>query len=137
MTVCHDGWGATMKITPKTVEFAIHRVMVAQQVCVGCGMPLRELIALWPETMLRRGDLVVGLERLQASRHLAIEQAAGGPKVLLLDESFGLVTTAEDRDAVATLNSLREVRNRPRGHLKTLLPSATFARRTGDAIATA
>ena len=126
-----------MKITPKTIEFAIHRVLAAQQVCIGCGMPLRDLIRIWPETMLRRGDLIAGLEQLRASRHLAIEHSPDGPKVLLLDESFGLVTTAEDRDAVAVLNGLRQKRKRPGGHLQTLLPSETFARRTNDGVATA
>lgn len=126
-----------MKITSKTIEYAIHRVLVSRQVCVGCGMPLRELIAVWPETMLRRGDLIAGLEQLRLSRHLAIEHAADGPKVLLLDESFGLVSTNEDRAAVATLNSLREVRKRPAGHLHSLLPAETLARRTGDALVTA
>lgn len=126
-----------MKITPKLVQYAIHRVLAAQQVCVGCGMPLRELMRIWPETLLRRGDLIAGLESLRASRHLSIEQTPEGPKVMLLDESFSLVSTAEDRAAVATLNSLREVRKRPGGHLKTLLPSTAFARRTGDATATA
>jgi hypothetical protein len=126
-----------LKITPKTIEYAIHRVLVSRQVCVGCGMPLRELINIWPETMLRRGDLITGLERLRASRHLAIEQAADGPKVMLLDESFSLVSTVDDRAAVAALNTLREVRKRTAGHLKTLLPSAAFARRNSDAIATA
>ena len=126
-----------MKITPKTIAFAIHRVLVAQQVCVGCGMPLRELMRIWPETMLRRGDLIAGLEQLRLAGQLAIEQAPEGPKVRLLDESFALVTTAEDRAAVATLNSLREVRKRPAGHLHTLLPSSVFSRRTGDEAVTA
>ncbi|MCC2656317.1 MAG: hypothetical protein K0Q76_1425 [Panacagrimonas sp.] len=129
--------GGLMKITPKTIEYAIHRVLVSRQVCVGCGMPLRELIQIWPETMLRRGDLIAGLERLRASRHLAIEQAADGPRVTLLDESFSLVSTADDRAAVTALNTLREARKRPAAHLKTLLPSEVFARRTSDAIATA
>jgi hypothetical protein len=129
--------GGPMKITPKTIEFAIHRVLAAQQVCVGCGMPLRELIRIWPETMLRRGDLIAGLERLRLSGHLAIEQASEGPQVRLLDESFGLVTTAEDRAAVATLHQLRELRKRPAGHLQTLLPSTVFARRVSDEAATA
>lgn len=126
-----------MKITPKLIQYAIHRVLTAQQVCVGCGMPLRELMRIWPETMLRRGDLIAGLEQLRTSRHLSIEQTPEGAKVILLDESFSLVSTAEDRAAVATLNSLREVRKRPGGHLQTLLPSSAFARRTGDATATA
>lgn len=126
-----------MKITPKTIAFAIHRVLVARQVCVGCGLPLRELIRIWPETMLRRGDLIAGLEQLRVSRHLAIEHAPDGPKVLLLDESFGLVTTAEDRDAVAALNGLRQLRKRPAGHLQSLLPSTAFSRRVGDGAVTA
>jgi hypothetical protein len=95
-------------------------------------MPLRELIRIWPETMLRRGDLVAGLEKLRLSNHLAIEQTPDGPKVRLLDESFGLVTTKDDREAVSTLNSLREFRKRPSGHLQTLLPSAVFSRRNGE-----
>lgn len=126
-----------MKITPKVVQYAIHRVLAAQQVCVGCGMPLRELMRLWPETMLRRGDLIAGLEQLRASRHLAIEASPDGPKVVLIDESFSLVSSADDRAAISTLNSLREVRKRPAGHLQTLLPSTVFARRTGDATVTA
>jgi hypothetical protein len=126
-----------MKITAKTIQFAIHRVLAAHQVCVGCSMPLRELIRIWPETMLRRGDLIAGLETLRLSGHLAIEQTPDGPKVRLRDESFGLVTTSEDRTAVATLNSLREVRKRPSGHLQTLLPSTVFSRRNGDGTARA
>jgi len=126
-----------MKITPKTIAFAIHRVLAAHQVCVGCGMPLRELMGIWPETMLRRGDLIAGLEQLRLSAHLAIEQTPEGPKVRLLDESFGLVSTAEDRAAVATLNKLREMRKRPAGHLHTLLPSSVFSRRNGDGTALA
>jgi hypothetical protein len=126
-----------MNITPKVIQFAIHRVLAARQVCVGCGMPLRELMRIWPETMLRRGDLIAGLEQLRASRHLTIEPSLDGPKVVLLDESFSLVTSADDRAAVATLNSLREVRKRPAGHLQTLLPSTAFARRMGDVAATA
>lgn len=127
-----------MNITAKTIAFAIHRVLVAQQhVCVGCGMPLRELIRIWPETMLRRGDLIAGLEHLRIAGHLAIEQTPEGPIVRLLDESFGLVSTSEDRAAITTLDRLRLIRKRPAGHLQTLLPSISFGRRTGDAPATA
>lgn len=121
-----------MKITSKTIAFAIHRVLGSQQVCVGCGLPLRELLRLWPETMLRRGDLIAGLEQLRLSGHLSIEPAPEGPIVRLRDESFGLVTTAEERAAVATLNDLRERRKRPATHLQALLPSIAFGRRTGD-----
>ncbi|MGH8518761.1 MAG: hypothetical protein ACREUE_15020, partial [Panacagrimonas sp.] len=106
-------------------------------VCVGCGMPLRELMRIWPETSLRRGDLIAGLEKLRLSNHLAIEPTLDGPSVRLLDESFGLVTTAEDRDAVSALNTLRELRKRPAGHLATLLTTSAFGRRTNDVAATA
>ena len=129
--------GGPMKITSKTIEFAIHRVLAAHQVCLGCGMPLRELLRVWPETMLRRGDLIAGLEKLRLSNHLAIAQSPEGPMVQLLDESFGLVTTAEDRDAVSALNGLRELRKRTAGHLKALLPSTAYSRRTSDAAALA
>lgn len=121
-----------MNITPKTVDFAIHRVLVGRQVAHGCSFPLKEFLAVWPETLLRRGDLIKGLEGLRQSGHLAIDQTPDGPMVRLVNEEFGLVRTLEDREAIAALNRLRDSRRRPQAHLAGLVASVRFGRRRGE-----
>lgn len=124
-----------MNITPKTVDFAIHRLLVGHQVTHGCSFPLKQLVAVWPETLLRRGDLIMGLEGLRRSGHLAIEQTPDGPMVRLINEEFGLVRTSQDREAIAVLNRLRDSR-RPQSHLSGLVASLRAGRRPGDGSST-
>lgn len=122
-----------MNITSKTVDFAIHRVLAGQQITQGCSFPLKELMAIWPETLLRRGDLIKGLEALKQSGHLAIDQTPDGPMVRLINEEFGLVRTLQDREAIATLNRLRDSRRRPQSHMSGLVAGLRFGRRPNDA----
>lgn len=121
-----------MNITPKAITFAIHRVLVGLQVGVGCSVPVKEFMTVWPDTLLRKADLGKGLEALRQSGHIALEQTADGPAVRLLNEDFGLVRTLQDREAIATLNRLREARRRPQGHLASLVAGVKFGRRPGE-----
>ncbi len=126
-----------MNITPRAIDFAIHRLLTGRQVTLGCSFPLKELMQIWPETLLRRGDLIQGLESLRHAGHLTIDQTAEGPMVRLMSEEFGLIRTREDREAIATLNRLREVRRRPQSHMVGLIGGLQFTRRPGDAPAAA
>lgn len=123
-----------MKITSRTIGYAIHRVFVSQQIGQGCSLPLKALMEVWPETLLRRVDLGRGLEALRKAGHIAVEQQAPeGPALRLLDEEFGLVRTAQDQEAVAALTRLREGRRRPQAHLAALLGGRRIGRRSGEA----
>lgn len=120
-----------INITPKALGFAIHRVMASHQVTAGCSISMKELLEAWPQTMLRRIDLAKGLEALRQSGHVALEKTPEGPQIRLINEEFGLVRTAQDREAVAMLARLREMRRRPAMHLSTLVRQ-THTRRDGD-----
>ena len=124
-----------MNITPKTVHLALSRLLSTRQMSQGDTYPLKDLIAAWPETLLRRGDLIQGLEGLRQSGHLSIDQTSYGPMVRLINGEFGLIRTARDREAVATLNRLREARRRPNSHLAGLVPGLRFGRRPNDGAA--
>jgi hypothetical protein len=121
-----------VKVTYRMVELALYRLLMVQGVSVGFSLPLCELLALWPKTTLRRGDLTAVIERLRGSGHLSIDHTPEGPLVRLLDESFGMVNTREDRLASQALGALRDSRKPTGGHLQFLLPPATVGRRTGD-----
>lgn len=121
-----------MHITPKAVGYAIHRILTANRIAVGCSISLRELMDLWPESLLRKSDLGKGLEALRKAGHIVVEQQPDGPAIRVLDEDFGLVRTPQDRDAVASLNRLREVRRRPAAHMAGLVQSVRFGRRPGE-----
>ncbi len=121
-----------MNITPKAIQFAIHGLLVRNQIAQGFSLPLKQLMAEWPETSLRRGDLVKGLEALRQSGHLALEQTPEGAVVRMLNEDFGLVVTQQDRDAVTALTRLRESRRRPQSHVAGLVPNQKLARRPGE-----
>ena len=96
---------------------------------------MKELLDAWPQTMLRRTDLAHGLEWLRKSGHVALEKTPEGPSIRLINEDFGLVRTVEDREAVAMLARVRELRRRPAMHLTTLVRQA-HSRRGGDRKAT-
>jgi hypothetical protein len=121
-----------MNITPKAIAFAIHRIFASHQVGVGCSLPLKQFMAAWPETLLRKADLGKGLEALRKTGHIEMNQTAEGPAVRLLNEDFGLVRTLQDREAIATLNRLRDARRRPQGHLASLVSGVKFGRRPGE-----
>lgn len=120
-----------INITPKAIGFAIHRVFASLQVSPGCSISMKDMLDAWPQTTLRRIDLANGLESLRKSGHVALEKTAEGPAIRLLKEDFGLVRTLEDREAVAMLGRLREMRRRPAMHL-TRLVQQSRTRRTGD-----
>ena len=120
-----------INITPKALGFAIHRVLASQRVTPGCSISMKELLDAWPQTMLRRTDLANGLESLRKSGHVALEKTPEGPSIRLINEDFGLVRTLEDREAVAMLSRVREMRRRPAMHLTTLVRQA-HSRRGGD-----
>tara|TARA_R110000787_G_scaffold84079_2_gene180432 strand:+ start:2891 stop:3265 length:375 start_codon:yes stop_codon:yes gene_type:complete len=117
-----------MNITPKTLGFAIHRIMVVNRVTRGCSISMKDMLEAWRETLLRRRDLVDGLEALRKSGHLALEQTPDGPQLRMLDESFGLIRTERDREALSQLNRLRNSRSRPTTHLGQLTPKKTGRR---------
>ena len=124
-----------MNITPKAVGFAIHRLLVSQRVHQGCSLPLKELMRLWPETLLRKSDLGKGLDALRLAGHVAVESTSEGPVVRLLNEEFGLIRTPQDREAISTLNRLRDARRRPQSHLAALLGGPMKGRRPGETVA--
>ncbi len=125
-----------MKITPKAIGYAIHRIFASQKVGQGCSLPLKTLMEVWPETLLRKADLGKGLEALRKAGYIAVEQTPEGMVIRLLDEQFGLVRTLQDQEAIAALTRLREVRRRPQGHLDALLGGAKMSRRPGDVATT-
>lgn len=122
-----------MDITPKTIGYAIHRLLAARGIQQGSSLALRTLAEDWPETLLRKTDLGVGIEALRKSGHLALEHAQEGPVVRLLNEQFGMIRTLQDREAVATLGRLREARRPPKPHLVALLGAKAQGRRRGEA----
>lgn len=121
-----------MNIPPKAIHYAIHGLLARHQVEQGFSFPLKQLMAEWPGTALRRGDLIKGLEGLRKSGHLSIDQTPEGPMVRLINEDFGLIVTAQDRDAVTMLTRLRELRRRPQSHVAALVPDQKHARRPGE-----
>lgn len=121
-----------MNITPKTIAYAIHRLLAARDVQQGCTVPLRALAEDWPHTLLRKTDLGVGIEALRKSGHVALEHTPEGPVLRLLDEQFGMIRTLQDREAVATLARLREARRRPKAHVAALLGARPTGRRRGE-----
>lgn len=119
-----------MQITPKTLGFAIHRVLSAQRVSPGCSISMKALLEAWPETMLRRRDLALGLEHLRKAGFVSLEQSDEGPSIRLINEEFGLVRTTQDREAIAVLARLRETRRRPSSHLSRLVQQQHVRRRS-------
>lgn len=124
-----------MNITTKSLVYAIHRVLAAQGVSTGCSVDMPQMLDGWRETLLRKRDLIEGLETLRKSGHVALEQTPQGPRIRLLHDDFGLVRTKEDHEALAVLNRLRLHRQKPKRHLGTLL-GKTVGRRSGDPAAT-
>lgn len=124
-----------MKVTPKAITFAIHRVLTIKGVTPGCSISMPLLLEAWRDSMLRRGDLIEGLELLRKTGYVALEQTAQGPCIRLLKESFGLVRTAEDREALSVLSRARAKRQRHQPHLAHLVAKKS-GRRPGDPVPT-
>lgn len=102
-----------MNVTPKVIGYAIHGILVAHKVGVGCSLPLRVFMETWPETGLRKPDLGQGIGALREAGAVRLENTDEGVVVRVLDEHFGLVLTDTDRKAVETLRKLRDARRRP------------------------
>ena len=121
-----------MTITPKMLWLAVYGVFTSQSVSVGCSLSLKEIMENWPTTGLRRSDLGPALESLRRRNYIKVEPTDEGPRIRLLDEQFGLLTSGkEDMEASAALTKLRDARRRPTGHLSTLVTKKD-GRRSGD-----
>jgi hypothetical protein len=111
-----------MTITPKMLWLAVYGVFTSHSVCVGCSLTLKEIMEAWPQSGLRRSDLGPALESLRRRNFIKVEPTDEGPRIRLLDEQFGLLTTGkEDLQASRELTKLREARRRPTAHLVSLV----------------
>ncbi|HKY93363.1 MAG TPA: hypothetical protein VJM11_20090 [Nevskiaceae bacterium] len=111
-----------MTITPKMLWLAVYGVFTSHAVCVGCSLSLKEIMESWPQSGLRRSDLGPALESLRRRNYIKVEPTDEGPRIRLVDEQFGLLTSGkEDMEAARALASLREARRRPTAHLATLV----------------
>jgi hypothetical protein len=120
-----------MMVTDKTRWLAVHRIFLANRVDAGATLPLKTLNDEWKHSGLRQNDLPQGLESLIRSKYLRLERGPDGPRLRLLDESFGLIgASPADERALETLQLLRQRRRVPE-HLRphVVQPSG---RRTGD-----
>lgn len=120
-----------MNITPKTISYAIHGIFVSREIPIGGHLTMDALKKLWPETRLRTGDLVRGLDALCKSGHLELHRSMFGFEIRLLNLAFGEVVTDEDRKAYTALNLVRRLR----GAKPVYAPGNTmpeYGRRPGD-----
>ena len=99
-----------MKVSSKTIFFAIHDLLAGMGIKVGGAVNLTTLRRKWPETRLREEDLDKGLKALQASGFLKLERSMFGDEVQLVNDRFGEVVTEEDKRAHAALGVLRKLR---------------------------
>lgn len=99
-----------MKVSSKTIFFAIHDLLASMGIKVGSAVNLTALRRKWPETRLREEDLEKGLKALQASGFLKLERSMFGDEVQLVNDRFGEVVTEEDKRAHAALGVLRKLR---------------------------
>jgi hypothetical protein len=111
-----------MTITPKMLWLAVYEVFTSNAVCAGCSLSLKEIMESWPRSGLRRSDLGPALESLRRNNYVKVEPTDEGPRIRLLDEAFGLLTSGkEDMEASRQLTLLRDARRRPTAHLATLV----------------
>src|SRR4051812_30063641 len=111
-----------MTISPKMLWLAVYEVFTSNAVSVGCSLTLKEIMESWPTSGLRRSDLGPALESLRRSNFIKVEPTDEGPRIRLLDEAFGLLTSGkEDLEASRQLTRLRDLRRRPTAHLATLV----------------
>ena len=123
-----------MFITKKSLWIAIYRVFQDNRVQVGCSLEMRKLMLDWSATGLRQSDLASGLDSLVSAKFVALELDVDGlPCVRLLNEEFGLLRpNGSDQPALATLEKIRILRNRPPIHLNGLLRNERDGRRVED-----
>lgn len=78
-----------MGVDSKVIEEAVLRIFVDQQVPVGALLSLEALRAEWPQTRLRRDDLVQGLRALVFSGDLELDEESDGPVLILTPRGHG------------------------------------------------
>jgi hypothetical protein len=118
-----------MKVSSKTVFFAIHDLLAGMDIKVGGSVSQTILRRKWPETRLREEDLDKGLKALEASGFVKLERSMFGDEVKLVNDRFGKVVTEEDQRAHAALGVLRKLR----APVKSAVPAKpTTGRRPGD-----
>jgi len=109
-----------MKVSSKTIFFAIYDLLESLGIKVGGSVNLTILRRKWPETRLREEDLEKGLKALQNSGFLKLERSIFGDEVQLVNDRFGKVVTEEDQRAHAAMGVLRKLRapvkSAPAGH---------------------
>lgn len=119
-----------MKVTSKTIFFAIHEMLASLDIKVGNSVSVTLLRRKWPETRLREEDFEKGLKALQASGFLKLHRSMFDDEVQLVNDRFGRVVTEEDQRAYAALGVLRKLR----APMKSAVPAKPVTgRRPGDA----
>lgn len=113
----------TMIVPTKAVWLAVHRIFTEAGIHAGQSHGLKEVMQAWSATGLRQRDLGSALESLSRVGFLKLAMTPQGPRVELIDESFGLVHAGgRDNGAVASLAQLRVARGMP-SHLAGLVPN--------------
>lgn len=121
-----------MIVPTKAVWLAVHRIFSEAGIHVGQSYGLKDVMQAWAQTGLRQRDLGNALESLSRVGFLKLVMTAQGPRVDLLDESFGLVHSGgRDSDAIASLAQLRTARGMP-SHLVGLVQDRKDGRRDED-----
>lgn len=72
-----------MSVDLEVIETALLRIFADRQVPVGGQLPLELLRAEWPQTRLRRGDLVQAVRSLVFDGELELDEESEGPVLIL------------------------------------------------------